>query len=76
MTIQFFAKLSAKGTSTYATDKAAEDRAGNCAEADASRSCNSADSGTELAASQRSACATSCAANGADSGASFHGGSK
>ena len=42
MTIQFFAKMSAKLTSTYATDK---DRAGNCAEADAYRSGNSADSG-------------------------------
>ncbi|MCP2023540.1 UNVERIFIED_ORG: hypothetical protein J2Y76_004455 [Pseudomonas reinekei] len=45
MTIQFFAKMSAKRTSTYATDKAAKDRAGNCAEADAYRSGNSADSG-------------------------------
>ena len=45
MTIQFFAKMSTERTSTYATDKAAKDRAGNCAEADAYRSGNSADSG-------------------------------
>jgi hypothetical protein len=32
MTIQFFAKMSAKRTSTYATDKAAKDRAGNSAD--------------------------------------------
>lgn len=68
MTIEFFAKLS---TGAAARTQPAEDGTRNCAERDAKRAGNSADS--NLACCQSSARTTSCSADGSNSCANLHG---
>lgn len=72
--VERLTQLSAKGTATYATDKAAEDGARYGAKGDADWPSNSTEGCTCLATGQDSADAACYATDGADGGAGFHGG--
>lgn len=72
--VERLTQLSAKGTATYATDKAAEDGARYGAKGDADWPSNSTEGCTCLATGQGSADAACYATDGADGGAGFHGG--
>ena len=73
MTIEFFAKLSTEGAAARTSSEPAEDGTRNCAERDAKRAGNSADSSPHLACCQSSARTTSCSADGSNSCANLHG---
>lgn len=73
MTIEFFAKLSTEGAAACTSSEPAEDGARECAEGDAKRAGNSADSSPHLASCQSAARTTSGSADGSNSCGNLHG---
>lgn len=73
MTIEFFAELSTEGVAACTSSEPAEDGARDCAEGDAKRAGNSADSSAHLACCQSGARTTSGSADGSNSCANLHG---
>ncbi|VVP13953.1 hypothetical protein PS732_03521 [Pseudomonas fluorescens] len=73
MTIEFFAELSTEGAAACTSSEPAEDGARDCAEGDAKRAGNSADSSAHLACCQSGGRTTSGSADGSNSCANLHG---
>lgn len=73
MAIKFFAELSTEGAAACTSSEPAEEGTRDCAEGDAKRAGNSADSGTHLACCQSGARTTSGSADGSNSCANLHG---
>lgn len=73
MTIEFFAKLSSEGAAACTSSEPAEDGARDCAEGDAKRAGNSADSSPHMACRQSGARTTGGSADGSNSCANLHG---
>ena len=73
MAIEFFAELCTKGATACTSSEPADDGTRDCAEGDAKRAGNSADSSPHLACSQCSARTTSGSADGSNSCANLHG---
>jgi hypothetical protein len=72
MAIEFFAKLSTEGAAACTSGEPTEDGARDCAESDAKRAGNSADSSTHLASCQSGARTTSGSADGSNSCTNLH----
>jgi len=71
--IEFFAKLSTEGAAACTSSKPTEDGTRDCAEGDAKRAGNSADSGPHLASCQSGARTTSGSADSSNRCANLHG---
>lgn len=73
MAIEFFAELCTKGATACTSSEPADDGTRDCAEGDAKRADNSADSSSHLACGQSGARTTSGSADGSNSCANLHG---